>query len=318
MIFEGRLEVRSDIGEQQSVLWSLWTGDAWEYGAEIKFESVGEFWIGCTWFPEKTLCFEVVLGELDLLLTSAGEPHVLERFGIDWEDSAGCPVFWRHIRDSGSVGEWHGFKARSEEFDEFTDDSLGSEHLGDGKNEVGCGGAFAELAREFEPDYVGDEHGDGLAKHRCFRFNSADAPAKDAETVDHGGVAVGAYESVWIGDSFGINEGDSGKVFQIDLVDDACVRWNNPEIGEGFLAPFEELVSFVVSFEFEVAVDEEGGIASVGIDLHAVVDDEFNRLERVDFLGITAEFCHSISHRGEVHYAGDAGEVLENHSGRSE
>ncbi len=84
------------------------------------------------------------------------------------------------------------------------------------------------------------------------------------------------------------------------------------------MSPFEELVSFVVSFEFEVAVDEEGGIASVGIDLHAVVDDEFNGLERVDFLGVTAEFCHSISHRGEVYYAGDAGEVLENHSGRSE
>ncbi len=78
------------------------------------------------------MCFEVVLGELDLLLTSAGKSHVLESFGIDWEDSAGCPVFWCHIRDSGSVGEWHGFKTRAEEFDEFTDDTLGSEHLGDG------------------------------------------------------------------------------------------------------------------------------------------------------------------------------------------
>ena len=37
-----------------------------------------------------------------------------------------------------------------------------------------------------------------LAEHAGFRFDSADAPADDAEAVDHGGVRIGADERVGI------------------------------------------------------------------------------------------------------------------------
>ena len=51
-----------------------------------------------------------------------------------------------------------------------------------------------------EADHFGDDHRDRLAEHRRLRLDPADAPAQDAEAVDHGGVAVGADQRVGIGD----------------------------------------------------------------------------------------------------------------------
>jgi hypothetical protein len=62
----------------------------------------------------------------------------------------------------------------------------------------------------------------------------------------------------------------------------------------------------------------EGSVGAVRIYLDAVVNDEFDGLEWVDLLGITAEFCHRVPHRGEVNDAWDAGKVLEQYAGWSE
>jgi hypothetical protein len=41
---------------------------------------------------------------------------------------------------------------------------------------------------QLEPDDLGNEHRDRLAEHRGFGLDAADAPAHDAEAVDHRGV----------------------------------------------------------------------------------------------------------------------------------
>ena len=40
----------------------------------------------------------------------------------------------------------------------------------------------------------------GLPEHASFRFDSAHAPADNAEAIDHGGVGIGADERVRIKD----------------------------------------------------------------------------------------------------------------------
>jgi len=55
----------------------------------------------------------------------------------------------------------------------------------------------------------------------------------------------------------------------------------------------------------------EGGGGAELVDLHGVVDDEFDGLQRIDEGGIAAELLHGVAHGGEVDDAGDAGEILE-------
>ena len=49
-----------------------------------------------------------------------------------------------------------------------------------------------KLAGEFEADHLGHEHVQRLAEHHRLGLDAADAPADDAQPVDHRGVAVGA------------------------------------------------------------------------------------------------------------------------------
>ena len=55
---------------------------------------------------------------------------------------------------------------------------------------------------------------------------------------------------------------------------------------------------------------------AVLVDLHGVVDDEVDRLQRIDALRIAAERCERVAHRGEVDDGGNAGEVLQQHAAR--
>ena len=52
-----------------------------------------------------------------------------------------------------------------------------AQHLGDGEDEVGGGGAFAQTAGELDADYERNQHGNGLAEHGSFGLDAADAPS---------------------------------------------------------------------------------------------------------------------------------------------
>ena len=86
------------------------------------------------------------------------------------------------------------------ELDEFIDHAFFAQHLCDGEHEVGGSDAFVEFARKFETDHIGQQHVHRLAEHDGFGFDAAHAPADHAETVDHGGVRVGADERIGEGE----------------------------------------------------------------------------------------------------------------------
>ena len=273
--------------EQDAILRALGAGHAGLDGGEVELEGLGVLGFGRVGGVEEALLVVVGLDEGDVFFAAAGEAQVAQGFGVDGEDAAGGAVLGRHVADGGAVGEGQLGDAGAVELDELADDAELAQRLGDGEDEVGGGGAFAQLAGELEADDLRDEHGDGLAEHGGFGLDAADAPAEDAEAVDHGGVGVGADQRVGIGGEFAVDlrgEDDAGEVFEIDLVADAHAGRNGGEVAEGGLAPLEEGVALAVALELEQRVEVVGDGGAELVDLDGVVDDQLGGRERIDSL----------------------------------
>ncbi|MFK4643667.1 hypothetical protein ABIF96_002241 [Bradyrhizobium ottawaense] len=90
------------------------------------------------------------------------------------------------------------------------------------------------------------------------------------------------------------------------------------EVRERLLAPLQELVALLVLLVFLGDVLAESLVVTEEVHDHGMVDDEIDRNQRIDLLGIAAELLHRVAHRGEVDHRGHAGEVLHQHARRAE
>ena len=136
-----------------------------------------------------------------------------------------------------------------------------------------------------KPTTCGREHVDRLAEHAGLGLDAADAPADDAQAVDHGGVAVGADEA---------NRGRRrrrgpsttlARYSRLTWWHDAGGGRDDAEVVEGLLAPLEELVALAVALELHVDVVVHGIGLPKSVDLHGVVDDQVDGDQRVDLAG---------------------------------
>ncbi len=93
-----------------------------------------------------------------------------------------------------------------EELDELVDDALLAQHLRDRQHEVGRRHALAQRAGQPHADHPRRQHVDGLAEHHRLGLDAADAPADDAEPVDHRRVRVGPDDAVGEGDRPPVDE----------------------------------------------------------------------------------------------------------------
>ena len=170
---------------------------------------------------------------------------------------------------------------------------------------------------QLEPDDLRNQHRYRLSEHCSLGFDSTDSPAEYAQSVDHRRVGIRSHERVRVSGSLAVNgvgEDALGQVFEIDLVHDARVGRNHAEILEGVLSPAKKRIALLVAVELQVCVDEERGVGSVFVDLNGVIDDEVDRLERVDLRSVAAESRERVAHCGEVHDRGNSGEILEKDS----
>lgn len=71
---------------------------------------------------------------------------------------------------------------------------------------------------EVETDNLGKDHGNSLAKHNSFSFNSTNTPASDTKTIDHSRVRVSTDDGIWVEHVVAV-EDDGCKVFKVDLMD---------------------------------------------------------------------------------------------------
>ena len=120
-----------------------------------------------------------------------------------------------------------------------------------------------------KPTTIGMRLVERLAEQRRLGLDAADAPADDAEAVDHRGVRVGADQRVGQRARRRARRPRLGQVLQVDLVDDPGPGWHDAEVGEGLLRPAQQRVALAVALVLAVDVDQERGVAAELVDLDA-------------------------------------------------
>ena len=316
-IRERRAEGIAQVRQRDAVLRALRPGHGRHDGGEVEAQRLGEARLRRRIGAEHALRLRVCLDPLDHLRRAAGHAQVAERLVVDREERCCRAELRRHVADRRSIGEREARQPRPVELDELADHAMGAEHLGDGEDEVGGGRAGRQLAVEAEADDDRQRLVERLPEHRRLGLDAADAPADDAEPVHHRGVRIGPDQGVGEEDAVALGD-DVGQELEVHLVDDAGARRDDAEVGERLLRPAEERVALAVALVLAVDVDQERGIGAELVDLHAVVDDEVDRDERVDPPRVAAHLGHRVAHRGEVDDARHAGEVLEDDPGRHE
>ena len=190
------------------------------------------------------------------------------------------------------------------------------------QHEVGRRHAFIEPARETEADDFRDQHRKRLTEHRGLGFDAADAPTEHGKAVDHCRVTVGSDERIGVGElrAVGRRAGPNRlrQILEIDLMTDAGSRRNDPEILEGALAPFQEIIALAVARVFVRDVIRQGFRRTEFIDDDRVVDDEVHGHQRIDLRRIAAELGHAVAHCSEIDDGRHAGEILHQHASRPE
>ena len=156
---------------------------------------------------------------------------------------------------------------------------------------------------------IGREEINRLAEHSRLGFDAADAPADDAEAVDHRRVRVSADERVGI-----INVARAQdalrEIFQIHLMHDADAGRHDFECVERLHAPFQKLIALAVAREFQIQILRHRIRAAGEVHLHGMVYDQIHRHERLDNLGILADLGHGGAHGRQVHQQRHAGKIL--------
>src|SRR5678815_987009 len=107
-------------------------------------------------------------------------------------------------------------------------------------------------------------------------------------------------------------------MLDIDLVNDAGIGGNHVEAAERPLAPAQERVTFAVAREFELRVERKRVRACEIVDLDRMIDDELDRLQRIDAIRVTTKIDHRVTHGCEIDDARHAREILQQHARRHE
>ncbi len=128
--------------------------------------------------------------------------------------------------------------------------------------------------------------------------------------------SVSGYAST--GDCLLIGEDHRRQIFQIHLVHDAGVGRHHAKILKRLLTPAQERIALLIALEFEQRVDAECAGGAELVHLHGMIDHQIGGDQRIGALGIGAHVAQRIAHGGQIHHAGNAGEILQQHARRAE
>ena len=311
------LERRFGVPERHPILRPLGTREARLDRVETEFNRVGIDGVRSSVHMEQTLRTRVRIDQLHARLVAAREAQVIERHLIDREYRDRGAVLGTHVPKRGAVRDRQVLESLAEELHELADDAGLPQQLRNREHEIGRGRAFRQRAGQTDAQDLRDQHRARLTEHRGLRLDAADAPAEDAQSVDHRRMRVGAEERVGVRDGLPVDllrENHAGKMLDVDLVHDARVRRDDLEIAERPLAPAEKGITLAVARELELRVEGKGVGATEIVDLHRMIDHEFDGLQRIDAVRVAVERDHRVAHRGQVDHARHAGEVLEQHA----
>jgi hypothetical protein len=143
-----------------------------------------------------------------------------------------------------------------------------AQSLRDEQHEIGRGTARRERPDQMHSDHSRQRDRVRNTEQDRFGIQSAHAPAEHAQAVDHRRVRIGADDEIR-GEQRPLRRVDSrddaGDVLEIDLVDDAGARREDPQVAERGLRPLDEVVALAVAIEFprEVQRDRLGAARMV-------------------------------------------------------
>ena len=189
------------------------------------------------------------------------------------------------------------------ELHELPDHALLAQHLGDGKHQIGRRRAFRQSAMQLEADHVGNQHGKRLAEHGGFGFDTSDAPAEDAQPIDHGRVRIGSHQRIGISGQAPVGcavADHAGQIFEVHLVADTDVRRDHCEILKSVLSPAQELIALHVALELQLGIEGKCLVAAELVDLHGMVDHQLGREQGIDLLGVAAHSGDGVAHGRKI------------------
>jgi hypothetical protein len=105
-----------------------------------------------------------------------------------------------------------------------------------------------------------------------------------------------------------------GKVFQVDLMNDANARRNDAKGFKGLLAPFQEPVSLAIPLEFHFEIQAQRVGRTKEIHLNGMIHHKIHRNQWLDNLWVLFQLCHRGAHSGQIHQKRHASEVLEHNA----
>src|SRR5690606_8801705 len=209
------------------------SGERRYHAAEVQRQYFAVAGFGAVFVVPEAHGLHISFGEAQLSFTAAGKTQVIKGLLIHGEDATGSAILGGHVANGGPVRQGEKFQTRAKQFHEFTNDTQLAQHLGDGEHQVGGGRALRELSGEFKAHDLGYQHGDRLAEHSRFSFNTTNPPTQNTQAVNHGGVGVSTYQGVRVGFEGTIllvGEYTARQIFQIDLVHNARPRRHHLKI----------------------------------------------------------------------------------------
>jgi hypothetical protein len=228
------------LAQRHAVVRALGSREARLHRAEIQFQRVRVFGVGRLVRAEQRVLLAVRLHKAHEAFVPACEAQVLQRALVDGEKAHRRAVLGRHVRNRRAVFHRQAAQARSVELHELVHHALLAQQLRHGQHQVGRCRAFGQLAREFDAHHLRDEHVVGLSQHHGFGFNPADAPAENAQRVNHRRVAVRADQRVGEGDHLAVHLlglHHLAEILQVHLMHDACAWGHHAEAVERALRP---------------------------------------------------------------------------------
>ena len=85
-------------------------------------------------------------------------------------------------------------RAFTKKLDKLAHHFFSAQRFRHAQHQVSGRDTLAQATRQLHANHIRHEEINRLAEHGGFGFNAAHAPGHHADAVDHGGVAVGAYQ----------------------------------------------------------------------------------------------------------------------------
>lgn len=155
--------------------------------------------------------------------------------------------------NGGPIGQREVGYTFTEEFHELADHLGLAQHFRHGQHQVGGRDPASHCAGQVHAHHVRGQKINRLSEHAGLGFDAANAPADHADTVDHGGMAVGSDQRVGVVDAVLLVHA-ACQVLEVDLVHDANAGRHDLESVKGLHPPLHELVALVIALEFQLHV----------------------------------------------------------------